>query len=77
MQSKTLFITFTDRRLSTVFDCRLSDVFVLASRKHLRTKVTPDLHLEYSRKGGNLGLVGIKTIKSGYFSIKSYVEGIY
>ena len=27
------------------------------SRKHLRTKVTPDLHLRYSKNGGNLGLV--------------------
>ena len=27
------------------------------SRKHLRTKVTPDLHLTYSKNGGNLGLV--------------------
>ena len=25
------------------------------SRKHLRTKVTPDLHLTYSKNGGNLG----------------------
>ena len=27
-----------------------------ASRKHLLTKVTPDLHLTYSKNGGNLGL---------------------
>ena len=27
-----------------------------ASREHLCTKVTPDLHLTYSRNGGNLGL---------------------
>ena len=27
----------------------------LASRKHLRTKVTPDFHLTYSKNGGNLG----------------------
>ena len=26
-----------------------------ASRKHLRTKVTPDFHLTYSENGGNLG----------------------
>ena len=25
-----------------------------SSRKHLRTKVTPDLHLAYSKNGGNL-----------------------
>ena len=28
-----------------------------ASRKLLRIKVTPDLHLTYSKNGGNLGLV--------------------
>ena len=27
------------------------------SRKLLRMKVTPDLHLTYSKNGGNLGLV--------------------
>ena len=25
------------------------------SRKHLRTKLSPDLHLTYSKNGGNLG----------------------
>ena len=29
----------------------------LTSRKHLRKKVTPDLHLTYSKNWGNLGLV--------------------
>ena len=28
-----------------------------SSRKLLRIKVTPDLHLKYSKNGGNLGLV--------------------
>ena len=28
-----------------------------SSRKLLRIKVTPDLHLTYSKNGGNLGLV--------------------
>ena len=28
-----------------------------SKRKHLRTKVTPDLHLTFSKNGGNLGLV--------------------
>ena len=27
----------------------------IASREHLRTKVTPDFHLTYSKNGGNLG----------------------
>ena len=27
------------------------------SWKHLRINVTPDLHLTYSKKGGNMGLV--------------------
>ena len=31
--------------------------FRLTSRKLLRIKVTPDLHLKYSKNGGNLGLV--------------------
>ena len=26
-----------------------------SSRKHLRTKATPDFHLTYSKNGGNLG----------------------
>ena len=38
------------------------------------TKVTPDLH--HIVKTGKSG-VGIKMIKSGNFSIKSYVVGIY
>ena len=29
----------------------------ITSRKLLRIKVTPDLHLTYSKNGGNLGLV--------------------
>ena len=34
-----------------------ADLFLTpASRKHLRTKVTPDFHLTYSKNGGNLGL---------------------
>ena len=35
------------------------DVSVIGhpSRKLLRIKVTPDLHLTYSKNGGNLGLV--------------------
>ena len=33
-------------------------IFVdFTSRKLLRIKVTPDLHLTYSKNGGNLGLV--------------------
>ena len=30
---------------------------VTSSRKHLRTKVTPALHLKYSKNKGNLGLI--------------------
>ena len=29
--------------------------FVFISRKHLRTKVTPDFHLTYRKNGENLG----------------------
>ena len=31
------------------------DSRLLTSRKHLRTKVTPNFHLTYSKNGGNLG----------------------
>ena len=37
-----------------VVDARIVD-FSYSSRKHLRTKVTPDLHLTYSKNDGNLG----------------------
>ena len=30
-------------------------IVLSTSRKHLRTKVTPDFHLTYSKTGGNLG----------------------
>ena len=49
---------------SSYFNCtpetRLGKKFLsdpYSSRKRLRTKVTPDLHLTYSKNGGNLGLV--------------------
>ena len=29
--------------------------YTIPSRKHLRTKVTPDFHLTYSKNGGNQG----------------------
>ena len=51
----------------------------MASRKHLRTKVTPDFHLTYSKNGGNSG-VGIEIIimdNFQYLSIKSYVVDVY
>ena len=44
------------------------------SRKHLRTKAIPDLQLTHSETGKSGA--GIKTIKSGNFSIKSYVVAI-
>ena len=61
---------------SGLMNCSLSKV---TSRKHLRTKVTPDIHLTYSENGGKSG-VGIKMIKMDnfqYFSIKSYVVDVY
>ena len=49
----------------SIFACFLTDNFhiiiysicLTSSRKLLRIKVTPDLHLTYSKNGGNLGLV--------------------
>ena len=47
------------------------------SRKHLRTKVTPDFHLTYSKNGGNLGRIKmIKNDNFQYKSIESYVVAI-
>ena len=63
-------------KTSGLMNCSLSKV---TSRKHLRTKVTPDIHLTYSKNGGKSG-VGIKMIKMDnfqYFSIKSYVVDVY
>ena len=42
-------------QLSVVFFC--ASLILSSSRKLLRIKVTPDLHLTYSKNGGNLGLV--------------------
>ena len=36
---------------------QIEDKHEITSRKLLRIKVTPDLHLIYSKNGGNLGLV--------------------
>ena len=46
----TLFISLLS--ISNQFSCLIS-----SSRKLLRIKVTPDLHLTYSKNGENLGLV--------------------
>ena len=43
-------------------------IAILTSRKLLRIKVTPDLHLTYSKNGGNLGLV-LKMKNIAYISI--------
>ena len=37
--------------ISSTYSQTISD----SSRKHHRTKVTPDFHIEYSKNGGNLG----------------------
>ena len=58
-----------------VFDIREPKESSLSiSRKHLRTKVTPDFH-QWGKSG-----VGIKMIKMDifqYFSIKSYFVDVY
>ena len=51
----------------------------ISLRKHLRTKVTPDLHITYSKNGRKSG-VDIEIIKSDIFqnfSLKSNVVDIY
>ena len=50
----------------------------ISSRKHLRTKVTPDFHLKYSKNWGNLGSnQNNKMDDFRFFSIKSYVLDVY
>ena len=46
-----------------------------SSRKHLRMKATPDLHLTYIKLGEIRGRY--KIIDFNYSSIKSYVVGIF
>ena len=53
-------------------------VHPLTSRKHLRTKVTPDFHLTYSKMGDIWGRnQNDKMDTFQYFSIKSYVLDVY
>ena len=52
-------------RKSPVFG---SSRYIPTSRKLLRIKVTPDLHLTYSKNGGNRGLV-LKMKNIAYLSI--------
>ena len=48
------------------------------SRKLLRVKVTPDLHLTYSKNGGNLGLVlKIKNIACLSILLTKHVKYTY
>ena len=48
------------------------------SRKLLRIKVTPDLHLTYSKNGGNLGLVlKMKNIACISISLTKHVKYTY
>ena len=44
------------------------------SRKHLRTKVTPDFHL-WGKSGVRIKMIKMDNFQ--YFSIKSYVVGVY
>ena len=51
------FLNFGTLKMFAVFTLKFKQRGLSTSRKHLRTKVTPDLHLTYSKNGGNLGLV--------------------
>ena len=51
---------------------------LLTSRKLLRIKVTSDLHLTYSKNGGNLGLVlKMKNIACISISLTTHVKYTY
>ena len=50
----------------------------LPSRKRFRIKVTPDLHLTYSKNGGNLGLVlKMKNIACSSILLTKHVKYTY
>ena len=50
----------------------------ITSRKLLRIKVTPDLHVTYSKNGGNLGLVlKMKTIACISILLTKHVKYTY
>ena len=57
LQAACHFVGFAVHRL--IYSCGARHVKrrSVPSRKLLRIKITPDLHLTYSRNGGNLGLV--------------------
>ena len=55
--------SFKLKKVLQTTKAQIAHVFIwISSRKHLRTKVTPDFHLEYSKNGG--------------ISIKSYVVDV-
>ena len=51
------FLFFGRFQKSVFFFIFLPRISQLSSRKHFRIKVTPDLHLTYSKNGKNLGLI--------------------
>ena len=44
-------IGFKAVKIRSIFECYRNVGITLSSRKHLRTKVTPDFHLTYSKMG--------------------------
>ena len=55
MVEKTIKLHTLQEIMQVLFEIYIRKL--ITSRKLLRIKVTPDLHLTYSKNGGNLGLV--------------------
>ena len=57
--TRLIWVNARDTNVSRIFSFALNHAVEKygkqTSRKHLRTKVTPDFHLTYSKNGGNLG----------------------
>ena len=73
------FRRFRRAELHAMYSTKISSEAQLSpSRKLLRIKVTPDLHLTYSKNGGNLGLVlKMKTITCISILLTKHVKYTY
>ena len=64
--------------ISNISSQKVSSNSHIASRKLLRIKETPDLHLTYSKNGGNLGLeLKMKNIACISILLTKHVKYIY
>ena len=75
-KTKVMLISTRQKRIR--LDTSLLSLSYNASRKLLRKKVVPDLHLTYSKNGGNLGLVlKMKNIACISILLTKHVKNTY